>query len=306
MNLKQLQLVCEMVKNDYNVSRTAEALFSTQPGISTQLKSLEDELNVKLFKRKGKRITGLSEAGEKVFVLAEETLHNVKTIKQIGLEHSSKDSGQLSIATTHTQARYALPKVIKKFSENYPNVTLQIHQGSPTQISEMVIHGEADFAIATEGLAKYDKLAILPVYKWNRCVIAPIGHPILETQKLTLDEIAKYPIVTYDYAFAGRSVIDKAFAEHQISPNIVLTAIDSDVIKTYVGIGLGIGLLANMAYDKDQDTSLKRIDASHLFDDNTTCVGFRKGQFIREYMYDFLLWFSSDLTRDAVIEANQK
>lgn len=306
MNLKQLQLVSEMVKNGYNVSRTAEALFSTQPGISTQLKSLEDELNVKLFKRKGKRITGLSEAGERVLILAEDTLHNVKTIKQIGLEYSSKDSGQLSIATTHTQARYALPKVIKKFAENYPNVKLQIHQGNPTQISEMVIHGEADFAVATESIAQYDKLATLPVYQWNRCIIAPKNHPILDIKKPTLKDISQYPIVTYDSAFTGRSIIDSAFSQENLTPNIVLTAIDSDVIKTYVDIGLGIGLLANMAYNDEQDKNLGRIDASHLFDDSITCIGFRKGQFIREYMYDFLGWFSSNLTRDIVIAANQQ
>ena len=304
MNIKQLQLVCEMVKNDYNVSRTAEALFSTQPGISTQLKSLEEELNVKLFKRKGKRITGLSEAGEKVHVLAEESLQNIKTIKQIGLEHTAKDSGQLAIATTHTQARYALPKVIRKFADHYPNVKLQIHQGNPTQISEMVLHGEADFAVATETIAQYGKLATLPVYQWNRCIIAPKGHPILAITKPSLVDIAKYPIVTYDLAFTGRSIIDKTFAREHLSPNVVLTAIDSDVIKTYVEIGLGIGILANMAYDSEHDKNLEKIDASHLFEESTTCVGFRKGQFIRQYMYDFLYWFSNELTHDVVSQAN--
>jgi len=305
MNLKQLQLICEMVKNDFNVSRTAEALFSTQPGISTQMKSLEDELNVKLFKRNGKRITGLSEAGERIFSLAESTLQNVKTIKQIGQEFSSKDKGSLSIATTHTQAKYALPPVISQFSKKYPKVQLQIHQGSPSQICDMVIHGEADFAIATESISQHEKLATLPVYKWNRCVIAPLEHPILELQDISLQDIVKYPIVTYDFAFTGRTAINKAFNEQNLVPNIVLTAIDSDIIKTYVDIGLGIGLLASMAYNPETDKKLGTIDVAHLFEDSVTFIGFRRGQFIREYMYDFLHSFSDNLTREAIDKANK-
>lgn len=306
MNLKQLQLICEMVKNEFNVSRTAEALFSTQPGISTQMKSLEDELNVKLFKRNGKRITGLSEAGERIFQLAETTLQNIKTIKQISQEYSSKDKGSLSIATTHTQAKYALPPVIKLFAQKYPQVQLQIHQGNPAQICDMVIHGEADFAIATETISQHEKLATLPVYKWNRCVIAPIDHPILKKKKITLQDIAQYPIITYDFAFTGRTAINKAFNEQNLNPDIVLTAIDSDIIKTYVEIGLGIGLLASMAYDPKTDSKLGSIDVAHLFEDSVTFVGFRRGQFIREYMYDFLHSFSSNLTREAVNKANAK
>jgi len=304
MNLKQLQLICEMVNNDYNVSRTADSLFTTQPAISTQIKNLENELSLKLFVRKGKRIISLTPAGEEIYEHAQNAIISTRAIKSIAQEYTSKDKGTLRIATTHTQARYALPKVIKAFSQKYPNVQLRIHQGDPTHISEMVVHGEADFAIATEAIAGYDKLAMLPVYQWNRCIVAPKGHDILKLETLTLADIASYPIVTYDFAFAGRSVINKAFIEQDLKPNIVLTAIDSDVIKTYVELGLGIGLLANMAFDPEKDKNLDKIDASHLFKDSTTFIGFKKGQFLRHYMYDFLTLFSDKLTRDKVDKAN--
>ncbi len=304
MNLKQLQLICEMVSSDFNVSRTAEALFTTQPAISTQIKNLEDELSLKLFVRKGKRITGLTAAGLEIYQHAEDITLNVKAIKSVAQEYTCKDKGKLRIATTHTQARYALPPVIKAFSEKYPHVQLRIHQGDPTHISEMVTHGRADFAIATEAISENDKLAMLPVYQWNRCIVAPKGHSILKRKNISLQDIAEFPIVTYDFAFAGRSVINKAFTEQDLNPNIVLTAIDSDVIKTYVELGLGIGLLANMAFDPEKDANLEKVDVSHLFPYSTTFVGFKKGQFLRYYMYDFLSLFSPALTRDNVDKAN--
>ena len=304
MNLKQLQLICEMVNSDFNVSRTADSLFTTQPAISTQIKNLEEELSLKMFIRKGKRITNLTPAGEEIYHYAQEALVNVRAIKSIAQEYTSKDKGTLRIATTHTQARYALPEVIKAFCQKYPNVQLRIHQGDPAHISEMVIHGEADFAIATESISEYDKLAMLPVYQWNRCIVTPKNHPLLKKQKITLQDIVEYPIVTYDFAFAGRSVINKAFTEHNLKPNIVLTATDSDVIKTYVELGLGIGLLANMAFDDKKDLNLKKIDVSHLFENSTTYVGFKKRQYLRHYMYDFLSLFSPNLSRDSVDKAN--
>lgn len=305
MNLKQLHLISEMVNNNYNVSRTADTLFTTQPAISTQIKNLEEELNLKLFVRKGKRITGLTPPGEIIYSHAQDAIVNVRAIKSIAQEYTSKDKGTLKIATTHTQARYALPKVIKAFSIKYPQVQLRIHQGDPSHISEMVMHGKVDFAIATEAISQYDKLAMLPVYQWNRCIIAPVGHPILKKKKVNLADIAEYPIVTYDFAFAGRSVINKAFTNENLHPNIVLTAIDSDVIKTYVELGLGIGLLANMAFDKNKDKMLRKIDVSHLFPNSTTFIGFKKGQYLRHYMYDFLELFSPKLDRERVdIENN--
>jgi len=305
MNLKQLQLICEMVNSEFNVSRTANALFTTQPAISTHIKNLEHELSLKLFVRKGKRITGLTPAGESIFQHAEQALLSINSIKSIAQDYTSKTKGTLRIATTHTQARYALPKVITAFSKKFPHVQLRIHQGDPTHISEMVIHGNADFAIATEAIANYDKLAMLPVYQWNRCIVAPKDHPILAIPNISLQDIAQYPIVTYDFAFAGRSVINAAFTEQDIKPNIVLTAIDSDVIKTYVALGMGVGLLANMAYDKDKDVHLDCLDVQHLFEDSTTYVGFKKGQFLRHYMYEFLHLFSPSLTKKHVDIANE-
>ncbi len=304
MNLKQLQLICEMVNNAFNVSRTAEALFTTQPAISTQIKNLEDELSLKIFIRKGKRITDLTDAGKEIHHYAEDVIISTRAIKSVAQEYTSKNKGTLRIATTHTQARYALPKVIKVFSEKYPNVQLRIHQGDPTHISEMVIHGKADFAIATESITEYDKLAMLPVYRWNRCIVTPKGHPLLTKKNITLKDVCQYPIVTYDFAFTGRSVTTRAFTEQHLTPNIVLTAIDADVIKTYVELGLGIGLLANMAFDPEKDKNLEKIDVSHLFEDSTTFIGFKKGQFLRHYMYEFLSLFSPKLTKEIVDKEN--
>jgi len=304
MNLKQLQLITEMVNNNYNVSKTAEVLFTTQPAISTQIKNLEDELSLKIFIRQGKRITSLTEAGKEIHRHAEAVIASTEAIKSISQEYTNKDKGTLRIATTHTQARYALPNVIKAFSQRYPNVQLRIHQGDPVHISEMVVHGKADFAIATEAISEYDKLAMLPVYRWNRCILTPIGHALQKHKNITLKDICQYPIVTYDFAFAGRTVTTQAFTKQGLSPNIVLTAIDSDVIKTYVELGLGIGLLAKMAYDPEKDKNLEMIDVGHLFKDSTTFIGFKKGQFLRHYMYDFLSLFSPRLTKDIVDKEN--
>lgn len=304
MNLKQLQLICEMVNNSYNVSRTADALFTTQPAISTQIKNLEDELSLKIFTRQGKRITALTDAGQAIHQYAQSAMMSTEAIKSVAREYTSKDKGTLRIATTHTQARYALPKVIKAFLEKYPNVQLRIHQGDPIHISEMVIHGKADFAIATESITQYDKLAMLPVYQWNRCIVTPCDHPLQKLKSVTLKDICQYPIVTYDFAFTGRTVTNQAFTEQSLVPNIVLTAIDSDVIKTYVELGLGVGLLASMAFDPEKDKNLKKIDVSHLFKDSTTFVGFKKGQFLRHYMYDFLSLFSPKLTKEIVDKEN--
>lgn len=304
MNLKQLQLVCEMVKANFNVSRTADAMFTSQPGISAMLKNLEDELNIKVFVRHGKRITGLSGAGENIYHYAQEILFNVKAIKEVGQEFSDKNKGTIDIATTHTQARYVLPPVIKKFSKRYPSVQMRIHQGNPVQISEMVIHGEADFAIATENIAQSSRLIALPIYQWNRSVIVPKNHALLKKRKkVTLEDITQFPIITYDFAFTGRSAINRAFNEKGLQPNIVLTALDSDVIKTYVELELGIGLLASMAFDKKTDKNLRRIDASHLFEESTTYIGFRKDQIIREYVYDFLYWLAPHLKKENIIRA---
>ena len=300
MKLQQLRYVREVARCDLNVSMAAAALHTAQPGISTQIRQLEEELNVQIFERNGKRLTGITQPGRAILAKAERILREIDNIRQIGFEFTDDARGSLSIATTHTQARYALPSVIKAFTQLYPNVRLSLHQGNPTQISDMVASGLADIAIATEAIQLFEDLVMLPCYQWNRCVIAPPGHPIFNEQPLTLEHIAKYPIVTYDYAFAGRSKINQAFEEHRLKPSVVLTAIDSDVIKTYVELGLGIGLLAAMAYNPEKDTGLRAIDAGHLFESSTTRIGIRRGGYLRGYMYAFIELFAPHLDRKTV------
>jgi LysR family cys regulon transcriptional activator len=300
MRLQQLRYICEVARNNLNLSQAAEVLYTSQPGISKQIKSLEDELGVLIFVRHGKRVVAVTEPGKVILGIAERVLKDVANLKQVSEEFTREDVGSLTIATTHTQARYALPPVIKKFKERYPGVTLSLHQGNPTQISELTTSGEADFAIATEAIALYDDLVMLPCYEWNRCVLTPPNHPLVKLKKLTLEEIAKYPIVTYDFAFTGRSKINDAFSRRNLTPNVVLTAIDADVIKTYVELGLGIGIVAMMAYNPKRDTGLRALDASHLFEASTTRIGIRKNSYLRGYMYDFIEMFAPHLTRQVV------
>ncbi|VAW83310.1 Alkanesulfonate utilization operon LysR-family regulator CbI [hydrothermal vent metagenome] len=300
MKLQQLRFVCEVVRRGMNVSAAADALNATQPGLSNQIRQLEEELNIRIFKRNGKRLSGLTDAGQAIVKMANRVLEGTDNITRIAEEYSADERGLLSIATTHTQARYALPPIIKEFTERYPKVTLHIAQGSPTQIAEMVVSGEADIAVATEGIHLYDELVVMPCYEWNRCVIVPRGHALLSLSPLTLVQIAKYPLVTYDFAFAGRSKINKAFEREGLDPNVVLTALDSDVIKTYVALGLGVGLLAEMAYDATRDTQLAAIDASHLFESSTTFIGLRRGTYLRGYMYDFILRCAPHLNKQAI------
>lgn len=303
MNLQQLRYICEIDRQGLNVSLAAESLHTSQPGVSKQVRLLEDELGVQIFERNGKRLVGVTPPGQAVLELAQRIIRGMQNIKQVGLEFRNELSGSLSIATTHTQARYVLPKVIKAFTERYPQVSLHIHQGNPTQIAQMVLSGEADVGIATEALASFEDLVALPCYQWNRCVVTPPGHPLLEQQPLTLEALATYPIITYDFAFAGRSLINKAFEARGLTPNIVLTALDSDVIKTYVELGLGIGLLASMAFDPARDKNLRAMDAGHLFERSTTNIAVRRGGFMRGYMYGFIELFTPSLTRAAVDQA---
>ncbi len=303
MKLQQLRFVREVARRGLNVSAAADALYTAQPGVSNQIRLLEEELQVQIFKRNGKRLVGVTEPGKAILEMAERILRETDNIKRVAAEFSNDVKGSLSIATTHTQARYALPPVIKAFTNLYPHVTLHMFQGNPTQIAEMVVSGTADIAIATEGIHLYEDLVMMPCYEWNRCVIAPPGHPILDEQPLTLKAIAGYPLVTYDFAFAGRSKINKAFEDAGLKPNVVLTAIDSDVIKTYVELGLGIGLLAAMAFDPERDQKLRSMDANHLFEPSTTRIGIRRGTYLRGYMYAFIELFAPHLTREAINEA---
>ncbi len=304
MKLHQLRYIREVARQGLNVSTAAETLHTSQPGVSKQIQLLEEELNLQIFKRNGKRLTGITEPGRQIIAIAERTLRDLANLKQVGDEFSKETEGTLSIATTHTQARYALPQAIKAFIERYPKVRLELHQGNPTQLCEWVISGYSDIAIATEAIENYpEQLAILPCYQWNHSVIAPPRHPILKEKILTLESVARYPLVTYDFAFAGRSRINQAFVARDLQPNVVLTALDSDIIKTYVALGLGLGIVASMAYDPAADKGLRAMDASHLFGSSTTRIGIRKDAWLRGYAYVFIELFAPQLTRK-VIEAS--
>lgn len=303
MKLQQLRYIWEVAHHGLNVSATAQSLFTSQPGISKQIRLLEDELGVEVFARSGKHLTRITPAGQMIIEKAGEILHTVESIKQVAQEFSNEKKGSLSIATTHTQARYALPQVISEFIERYPDVSLHMHQGSPMQIAKLAADGVVDFAIATEGLELFGDLVMMPCYTWNRCVVVPKGHPLAELQTMTLEDVARYPIVTYVFGFTGRSKLDDAFMQRGLSPKVVFTATDADVIKTYVRLGLGIGIIATMAHDPLVDDDLIALDATHLFESSTTMIGCRRGTFLRRYMYDFLKLFAPHLERDLVDSA---
>ncbi|MEP0201858.1 MAG: HTH-type transcriptional regulator CysB [Halioglobus sp.] len=306
MKLQQLRYIWEVAHHDLNVSATAQSLFTSQPGISKQIRLLEDELGVEVFARSGKHLTHVTPAGEAILQTAGEVLRKVESIKQVAQEFSNEKKGDLSIATTHTQARYALPGVIKSFIERYPEVSLHMHQGTPMQISELAADGTVDFAIATEALDLFSDLVMMPCYRWNRCILVPKDHPLTQVSKLTLEDVAAHPIVTYVFGFTGRSKLDEAFAEKGLSPKVVFTAADADVIKTYVRLGLGIGIVAGMAYDEHIDSDLVTLDASHLFASSVTKIGCRRGTFLRGFMYDFIQDFAPHLTRELIAEAFQR
>ena len=303
MKLQQLRYIWEVARHDLNVSATADVLFTSQPGISKQIRMLEDELGIQIFQRSGKHLTEITRAGESIIAIAGEVLDKVDNIRQISQEFSDKERGSLSIATTHTQARYVLPDIIRQFISRYPQVSLHMHQGTPVQISELAAKGTVDFAIATEALELFDNLIMMPCYRWNRSVIVRHDHPLASTTPLTLDSLAEYPIVTYVFGFTGRSQLDQAFDAAGHTPKVVFTATDADVIKTYVRLGLGVGIVASMAHDPDQDNDLMALDASHLFAPSTTKIGFRRGTYLRSYMYDLIELFAPHLTRPVVEEA---
>src|SRR5712671_2384143 len=300
MKLQQLRYLTEVVRRGLNVSEAAEALHTSQPGVSKQIRSLEDELGIQVFVRHGKRLVAITEPGKAVVAIAERILSEAQNLKRAGEEFANDQLGTLTIAATHTQARYALPKAVAAFKRRYPKVKLVIHQGNPTQICEQVLTGEADLCVATEAIAEYPELVSVPVYQWNRCVVVPAKHPLTKGP-LTLEALAEYPIVTYDFAFANRSLVQKAFESRGLKPNVVLTALDSDVIKTYVELGLGVGILAKMAFDPKRDSSLRAIDASHLFESSTTRLGIKRGAYLRRYAYEFIELFAPHLPR-AIIE----
>ncbi len=302
MKLQQLRYLTEVAKRGLNLSEAAEALHTSQPGISKQIRQLEDELGVDILVRNGKRIVDVTEPGRVILGIAERILQDAENLRQVAREFRDLAAGTLTIATTHTQARYSLPKVVSAFKQRYPKVRLTLKQGNPPQLAEMVLAGEADIAIATEALAQHPKLLALAGYQWRHCVVVPAKHPLLKEKRITLEMLAQYPIITYDPAFAGRSHIDDAFRAQGIAPDIVLSAIDSDVIKTYVELGLGIGIIAAVAFDERRDLLLHAVDIGHLFGTMTTRIAVRRGSALRGFAYDFMELFSPRLTR-AVVDA---
>ncbi|MBU6493425.1 MAG: CysB family HTH-type transcriptional regulator [Burkholderiales bacterium] len=303
MNLHQFRFVREAVRQKFNLTEAAKALFTSQPGVSKAIIELEEELGVDIFARHGKRVRNLTEPGRIIFESIERILLEVDSLKRIGKDYAAQDQGNLTIATTHTQARYSLPLAVAEFKKRYPKVRLSILQGNPTQVAEMVRHEQADLAIATEAIAEYKDLVSLPCYQWQHIAVVPPEHPLLQLTSVSLDDLAQYPLITYDAAFAGRAKIDQAFALRHIQPDVVLEAIDADVIKTYVELGLGVGLLASVAFDAERDRNLRAVPVGHLFGNNVTRVALKQGAYLRSYVYTMVELLSPILTRKLIEQA---
>jgi LysR family cys regulon transcriptional activator len=303
MNLHQLRFVREAVRQNYNLTDAAKALFTSQPGVSKAIIELEEELGVDIFTRHGKRVRGLTEPGRLVLQSVELIMQEIESLKRIGKEYAAQDSGSFTIATTHTQARYILPKVVQGFMAKYPKVRLSLLQGNPRQIADMVKSDQADLAIATESIAAVDGLVTLPCYQWEHVVVVPPDHPLLRSPAVSLEEIATYPIITYDAAFAGRSRIDHAFNLRSLKPDVLLEAIDADVIKTYVELGMGVGIIAGMAYDPERDRNLRVIPVGHLLGMNVSRVAVKQGAYLRSYIYTFIELLAPTLNRKMVESA---
>lgn len=303
MNLQQLRAVHETARHQFNLTLVAEALHTTQPAISRQIREIEDELGVEIFARSGKRLTGHTAAGRDIAVIVERLLQEQTNLRTAAADFKSRDAGELVVATTHTQARYALPRVVAQFRRKFPQVKLAFHQAEPQRIVDAVRNGDADIGIATESLARATDLLSFPCYTWNHVVVAAPDHPLAGVKRPTLQDLARYPIVTYEVIFTGRPHIDDAFSRAGITPDIVLTALDSDVIKTYVREGLGIGIIAAMAFDPRTDSDLCSIDASHLFASNITRLAIRRGVALRSFCYDFIELFAPTLTRATIMHA---
>lgn len=300
MNLQQLRIVRETVRQDFNLTTVAEALFTSQPGVSRHIKELEDELGVEIFVRRGKRLTGLTEPGKELIAVVERMILDSQNLKRIARQFSSGDQGSLAVSATHTQARYVLPGVIREFRREYPRVRLVLHQGGPREIVDTLMAGEADLAVATEMLDTIPEFVTFAAYEWHHAVIVPEAHPLASRRTLTLADIAEFPIVTYDQGFTGRIRVDEAFAAAGLEPDIVLTAIDADVIKAYVDLGLGVGIAAAMAFDPRRDAGLAALPADHLFPGNVARIGVRSGTYLRDYAYRFMEILAPHLKVDAI------
>jgi LysR family cys regulon transcriptional activator len=288
MNFQQLRIVRETVRQNFNLTEVANALFTAQSGVSKHLKDLEDELGVELFLRKGKRLIGLTSHGKELLQVVERILLDTQNLKQMAEHFSKRDEGQLIIATTHTQARYVLPSVVTRFKTEFPKVQLVLHQASPEEIVKQLANGEADIGIATEALDNVPGLTSLPYYSWHHAVIVPKGHALAEVHPLTIEALAKFPIVTYHEGFTGRACINRGFSQAGVEPDIVMTALDSDVIKAYVELGLGIGIAASVAFNPERDHGLEAISVEHLFEANITRLAIRSGHYLRAFAYRFI------------------
>lgn len=306
MNFQQLRSVREALRRNFNLTEVANTLYTSQPGVSRQIRELEDELGTTIFERAGKRLTGLTEPGKEIVKIIDRLLLEQENLKRAAHEFSIRDQGRLTIATTHTQARYALPVVVQAFRRRFPQVHLNLQQGSPQHIAEWVASGQADIGIATEGLSQDIRLSTFAGYRWSHVVVAPPGHPLLDRAQPTLEELGRYPLITYDTGLTGRSHIDEAFASAQLAPHIVLSAMDADVIKTYVELGLGVGIVAAIAFDEERDRHLRALDARHLFADNMTRLAVRRSAYLRDYVYAFIQTFASPLSRTVVDAARHE
>lgn len=303
MNFQQLRIIRETVRRGFNLTEVANALFTSQSGVSKHIKDLEDELGVELFTRKGKRLLGLTEPGKELVVMVERMLLDAANIKRLAEQYSNADQGQLTVATTHTQARYALPTVVAAFTRAFPKVHLKLHQGSPGEIVQMLLDGEADIGVATEALADVPELASFPYYSWQHAVVVPAGHPLEAVQPLTLEAIAEHPVITYHEGFTGRTRIDKTFAAAGLKPAVVMSALDADVIKTYVELGLGVGILASMAFSPERDPGLRMLDSDALFAGNVTRIAVRRGHYLRGFAYRFIELCAPELSEAVVSHA---
>jgi LysR family cys regulon transcriptional activator len=300
MNFQQLRIIREAVQRNFNLTEVANALFTSQSGVSKHILDLENELGIELFVRRGKRLTGLTEPGKELVGIVERMLIDAKNIKRIAEQFANRDEGSLTIATTHTQARYALPPVVRRFKQAFPKVHLVLHQAGPSEIVALLQSGEADIGIATESLDASPAFVSFPFYEWHHAVVVPEGHALAKQPSLTLEALAEHPLITYHEGYTGRPRIDATFAAAGLVPDVVMSALDADVIKTYVEVGLGVGILASMAFDEARDAGLKRIDASHLFESNTTRIAVRRGHYLRGYAYRFLEDCSPALTPEVV------
>lgn len=300
VNFQQLRIIRESVRCNFNLTEVANTLYTSQSGVSRHIRELEDELGIEIFVRRGKRLLGMTDPGKELLIMAERILNDANHIRRLANVFSNNDSGQLVVATTHTQARYSLPSVIKAFRELYPKVRLALNQGTPDEIVAMLETGEADIGIATEKLRNADSLTAFPYYRWHHAILVPEGHALVQEQLITLDKLNAYPLITYRQGITGRSRVDRAFSAVGLMPQISISAQDSDVIKTYVEQGLGVGIVADMSYNPERDSGLVKLSAEHLFEANTVWVGLKRGQLQRNYTWKFIQLCNPELTLEEI------